>query len=262
MACERLGNKEYAVKLSAYLDGELDPAEARTLGAHLRECAACAASALEQVQMKRSVQMAGKRYSASPKFRNRIASAMSISSKRRPRSGWQWQILAVPALLLLIISLAVNFYGGRESARRQHVYSELADLHVSALASATPVDVISTDRHTVKPWFQGRIPFSFNLPELQGSEFTLIGGRVTYLAQSPGAHLIYQVRKHEVSVFIFQDRAFEGYKEEATSASSGPVSALSFNVENWTQGGLRYFVVGDVGAGDIEALSKLLRDAH
>ena len=78
----------------------------------------------------------------------------------------------------------MNFYVGRESARRQRVFSELADLHVSALASATPVDVISTDRHTVKPWFQGRIPFSFNLPELQGSEFTLIGGRVTYLAQT------------------------------------------------------------------------------
>ena len=66
MACERWGNKEYAGELSAYLDGELDPAEAAALGAHLRECAACAADALGRVQMKRSVQMAGKRYSAEP----------------------------------------------------------------------------------------------------------------------------------------------------------------------------------------------------
>ncbi len=262
MACERWGNKEYAGELSAYLDGELDRAEAATLGAHLRECAACAANALDQVRMKRSVQMAGKRYSPSPEFRNRIARATSISSKTSQKSGWHWQILAVPALLLLIISLAVNFYVGRESARRQHVFSELADLHVSALASATPVDVVSTDRHTVKPWFQGRIPFSFNLPELQGSEFTLIGGRVTYLAQSPGAHLIYQVRKHEISVFIFQDRTFEARGEEAAGTPSGPVHALSFNMENWTQNGLRYFVVGDVSADDIGALSKLLQDAH
>ena len=129
-------------------------------------------------------------------------------------------------------------------------------MHVSALASATPVDVVSTDRHTVKPWFQGKIPFTFNLPDLQGSEFTLLGGRVTYLAQTPGAHLIYQVRKHEVSVFIFQDRG-----DETASVTSTPFHTLSFNVENWTQNGLRYFVVGDVGADDIEALSKLLRDA-
>jgi anti-sigma factor RsiW len=255
MACEQWTGKQSAGKLAAYLDGELDPAEASVLGAHLRECAACAADALEQVQMKRSVQMAGKRYSASPELRNRIAK--SVASKPRRQTGWHWQILAVPALLLLIISMAVNFYVGRESARRQRVYSELADLHVAALASATPVDVVSTDRHTVKPWFQGKIPFSFNLPELQGSDFTLLGGRVTYLAQTPGAHLIYQIRKHEVSVFIFQNRG-----EETASASSGPVNALSFNVENWTQNGLRYFVVGDVGAADIEALSKLLRDAH
>jgi anti-sigma factor RsiW len=271
MACEQWSDKQAAekqsTKLSAYLDGELDPAETGALGAHLRECATCAANALEQVQMKRSVQMAGRRYSPSSEFRNRIVKATSVSTKSRRRSGWHWQILAVPALAVLIISFAVNFYVGRESARRQRVYSELADLHVSALASATPVDVVSTDRHTVKPWFQGKIPFSFNLPELQGSDFTLLGGRVTYLAQTPGAHLIYQVRKHEVSVFIFQDRAiedraFEDRREGTGSAPSGPVSALSFNVENWTQGGLRYFVVGDVGAGDIQALSKLLQDAH
>ena len=163
----------------------------------------------------------------------------------------------LPAVLVLILSVAVNLYVQRENSRQERVYSELADLHVSALASATPVDVISTDRHTVKPWFQGKLPFSFNLPELQGTEFTLLGGRVTYLAQSPGAHLIYQIRKHEISVFIFQDRG-----DETASLASGPVHALSFNVENWTQGGLRYFVVGDVGAEDIQALSKLLRDAR
>jgi anti-sigma factor RsiW len=108
----------------------------------------------------------------------------------------------------------------------------------------------------VKPWFQGKIPFTFNLPELQGSEFTLLAGRVTCLDQMPGAHLIYQVRQHEVSVFIFQDRG-----EKTASLLSGPVHALSFTVENWTQNGLSYFVVEDVGPDDIRALSNLLRDA-
>src|ERR1035438_1221621 len=183
--------------------------------------------------------------------------AKTVPTKPRRKSASLWTILAVPAMSVLIVSVAVNFYVGRESERRQRVFSELADLHVAALASAAPVDVVSTDRHTVKPWFQGKIPFSFNLPELQGSEFTLLGGRVTYLAQTPGAHLIYQVRKHEVSVFIFQDRG-----EEPASLASGPVHTVSFNVENWTQNGLRYFVVGDVSADDIQALGKLLRDAR
>jgi anti-sigma factor RsiW len=258
MACE-----QWRSKLDAYVDGELDPGELRVLGEHLRGCSACAVDVLEGVQMKRSVQMAGKRYTASAELRNRIAGKAAKEAAAKPRkSASLWTVLAVPALSVLVLSLAVNWYVGRESARRQRVYSELADLHVAALASTSPVDVISTDRHTVKPWFQGKIPFSFNLPELQGTEFTLLGGRVTYLSQTPGAHLIYQIRKHEVSVFVFQDRTFEDHRDATDTLSSGPMHALSFNMENWTQDGLRYFVVGDVGLEDIEALSKLLRGAN
>ena len=250
MACE-----QWSGKLDAYLDGELETSGGR--------CARGAFAGLRGLCRRRAGTRADETFGASGRqallrraqsLRNKIAK--SVAAKPRREAGWAWKILAVPALLLLILSVGVNLYVGREKTRRERVYSELADLHVSALASATPVDVVSTDRHTVKPWFQGKIPFSFNLPELQGTEFTLLGGRVTYLAQTPGAHLIYQIRKHEVSVFIFQDRG-----DETASLASGPVHAVSFNVENWTQDGLRYFVVGDVGAEDIQALSKLLRDA-
>lgn len=249
MSCE-----QWQGKLDLYADGELDSAQAHALNEHLHDCADCAAGVLDRVQMKRSLQIAGKRYAPSTELRQRIAK--SIAAKPRRASGWGWKILALPALSLVILSIAVNLYVGRENARRQRVYSELADLHVATLASATPVDVLSTDRHTVKPWFQGKIPFTFNLPELQGSEFNLLGGRVTYLAQTPGAHLIYQLRKHEISVFIFQDRG-----EDTATLPSGPLHAQSFNIENWTQNGLRYFVLGDVGPDDIHALSQLLRNA-
>ena len=249
MACE-----QWRGKLDLYADGELESGQAQVLREHLRGCPECAAEALERVQMKRSVQIAGKRYVPSAELRQRISK--SIASKPRRESGWHWKILVLPALSLVILSLAVNLYVSRESARRQRVYSELADLHVATLASATPVDVLSTDRHTVKPWFQGKIPFTFNLPELQGSGFTLLGGRVTYLAQTPGAHLIYELRKHEISVFIFQDRG-----EETASLPSGPLHTQSFNVENWTRNGLRYFVLGDVSPEDVHALSQLLRNA-
>jgi anti-sigma factor RsiW len=254
MACD-IGRE----KIDAYLDGELPSAEASSLSAHMRTCPECAADALAHVQTKRAVAAAGKRYEASAQFRDKIAklaAARSSDTKAvaRPRFNWQWILLA-PALLILAVALGVNFYSGRETARRQRVYSELADLHVSTLASATPVDVVSTDRHTVKPWFQGKLPFTFNLPELQGTDFTLLGGRVTYLAQTPGAQLIYQIRKHEISVFIFQDRGPE------TSLPTGSTNAASFNLQTWTQNGLRYFVIGDVGLSDIEALSKLLQGA-
>jgi anti-sigma factor RsiW len=125
------------------------------------------------------------------------------------------------------------------------------------LASANPVDVVSSDRHTVKPWFQGKLPFTFNLPELQNSPFKLIGGRLTYFQQSPGAQLLFEIRKHRISVFIFQNRA----ELSRLNAESWLRGKLAFNSETWIEGGLRYFVVGDAGAPDVHDLCELLKSA-
>ena len=246
MGCEAWGGR-----LDAYLDGELAPGEAAELGRHLRTCGACSADALDRVQLKRSVAAAGRRYQPSADLRARIARSAGAP---RPRVRWPWPMLAVPALLLLIVSIASGLYLGRAQAGRERIYSEFADLHTAALASATPVDVVSSDRHTVKPWFQGKIPFSFDLPDLQASPFTLVGGRVAWFAQTPGAHLVFQLRKHMISVFIFRETA-----ADATNLPSGAAHPLSFNMESWHQGGLRYVAIGDAGAGDIEALGRLLR---
>jgi anti-sigma factor RsiW len=248
MACEL-----WSDKLDAYVDGELSLPEANELGTHLRGCSECAAETLERVQIKRSVTDAGKYFEPTSEFRKKIEMNLRKSSKRT--SIWGWQIVALPAALLLIISLGMSFFVGREKMKRDRVYGELADLHVATLASATPVDVVSSDKHTVKPWFEGKIPFTFNLPELHGSDFELVGGRVAYMGQAPGAQLIYRLRKHELSVFIFQDRG-----SEMASWASDPTSMLSFTFETWAKNGLRYFVVGDVSGADVEALSKLLRN--
>ncbi len=85
---------------------------------------------------------------------------------------------AAAAVVILVVGTLTSTYVGTR-AGRDHVFSEIADLHVATLASSSPVDVISSDRHTVKPWFQGKIPFAFDLPELQNSDFSLLGGRMT-----------------------------------------------------------------------------------
>jgi anti-sigma factor RsiW len=248
-----MGCEQWSAKLDAYLDGELAPAESATLASHLRGCAECTSDVLERVQMKRSVQLAGKRYSPSAALRERITHKVAA----KPAAGFRWRrLLLIPALVLLVAAVFLNDYMRRDRQAHASLYDELTDLHVGALASSTPVDVVSSDRHTVKPWFQGKIPFTFNVPDLAGSDFTLVGGRVTYLAQIPGAHLIYQVRKHEISVFIFLNRNRD-LRELPTRA----FNARSFNTETWVQNGLRYFVVGDANPADIRALTKLLQDA-
>lgn len=251
MACE-----SFSERLDAYVDGELTAAQEKEVATHLRSCASCGTEALERVQMKRSVADAGKYYEPSSEFRKKILAQATVHTRSRRSNFWGWQVVALPAALVLLISVSMSVFVGREKAKRDRVYSELADLHVATLASATPVDVVSTDKHTVKPWFEGKLPFTFNLPELQGTDFTLVGGRVAYLEQTPGAQLIYRFRKHELSVFIFPDRG-----TEAASWASDPLSALSFTFETWNKSGLRYFVVGDVSGSDVDALSRLFRNA-
>jgi anti-sigma factor RsiW len=248
MACE-VGKP----KLEAYADGELPAEEARALEIHIRSCSSCAADALAQVQMKRAIQSAGKRFAPNDEFRRRMQ--QSIAAKpRRSGVGFGWIAVAAMAGILILVGLGIA-HQGQKRARAQQAFSEIADLHVATLASSTPVDVISTDRHTVKPWFQGRIPFAFDLPELQNSEFTLLGGRVTYLDQTPGAHLIYELRKHRISVFIFPEGSLRDKLGEKSSVSK----QLSFSAETWSQGGLRYFVIGDASTGDVDSLAKLFK---
>ena len=247
MVCET-----WAEKLDAYLDGELPAGEARALGEHLRGCSACAAESLSRVQQKRAVQAAGQRFTPDPAFCARIQ--QSITARRPARWNRFWiPVLAVA--MALVIAGALSLTLNRRSGDQQ-LMSELADLHVATLASSNPVDVVSTDRHTVKPWFAGKIPFTFNLPELQDSPFVLLGAKVSYLNQSPGAELIFRVRQHQISVFIFQERALGNLH-----ANDAVRSALSFNVRSWSHNDLRYFAIGDASPQDLDKLSELIKSA-
>ena len=247
MVCE-----SWQAQLDTYLDGELPVEEMRGFDAHVRGCPACAADALGRVQTKRAIQAAGKRFTPRVEFRKKIQQTIVAKPQRSFRMGW----MLAAAAIVVVVAVSSSTYIASRSGRNQ-IYSEIADLHVANLASSTPVEVISTDRHTVKPWFQGRIPFSFNLPELQGSEFTLVGGRMTYLDQTPGAHLIYDARKHHISVFVFQERTLPASLDE----NSLWPKKLTFNMETWSHGGLRYFVIGDASAADVDGLAKLFKGA-
>jgi anti-sigma factor RsiW len=251
MACE-----PWTEKLDAYFDGELPVDEARALHEHMRQCAACAAESLGKLQQKRAVQAAGQRFTPDPVFRARIHARIQKSIATRRPSLWSWRSLPVLATAAALLIAGVVLILNRERGNEQQLLSELVDQHVASLASPNPVDVVSTDRHTVKPWFEGKIPFTFNLPDLQDSPFVLEGGRVSYLRQSPGAELIFRLRLHKISVFIFQERGLS----EAPGNDSVRTD-LSFEVRNWSHNGLRYFVVGDASSHDLDKLSDLIKAA-
>jgi len=244
---------DWAAKLDRYVDSELSGGELTEVEAHLRTCPACAADALSRLQLKRMTQAVGHRFSPRPEFRLKIEQSIGKAKAPRWTTRWLPAFAAAAALALMLIPATVWF----EHSRSEQALGELADLHVSTLASANPVDVVSSDRHTVKPWFQGKLPFTFNLPELQNSAFKLIGGRLTYFQQSPGAQLLFEIRKHRISVFIFQNRA----EMSRLNPESALRRKLAFNSETWVEGGLRYFVVGDASPPDVHSLGELLKSA-
>jgi anti-sigma factor RsiW len=263
---------EWHDRIEAYVDAELPPSDMVAFRAHAEKCAECAASALALTESKLAVRRAGNRYTASTDLRARIselakgqdlAKGEAEPAHVKHEKRWtgierfvsgMWPRWALAAAALLLITVGLFVANRRQEAK---TLAEFADLHVAALASANPVEVISTDRHTVKPWFQGRIPFTFDLPELQGSPFALLGGRIAYVHQEPAAHLIFRYQRHLISVFIFREAS-----QVALPASSTADQTSSFRLRTWTQGGLRYVVIGDAGAGTIQQLADLLHSTQ
>lgn len=261
---------EWRNLIDAYVDAELPPSDMDRFCTHTDECAACATRALAVTESKSAIRRAGNRYTATPELRTRVFALIRCEALGKDQTGprrergmlwrrlehitstaWPRWALATAALLLFVVGIfAVN------QQQQSTAVVELVDLHVADLASSNPVEVVSTDRHTVKPWFQGRIPFTFDLPELQGSSFTLVGGRVAYLHQEPGAQLLFRYQRHLISVFIFRQASQLSLPASLRDQSS------SFRVRTWTQNGLRYVVIGDANAGIIQQLSNLLRDAQ
>lgn len=239
--------------LAAYLDGELHSERGNALEQHLRTCSECAAEVAGMLSLRRSMRAAKTRFTPDAQFRQKIQS--QVAAKRRGFSSFGALSVAMAALAILVVA----FLFARQGMLRGDAYREIADLHTGDLASSNPYDVISSDRHTVKPWFQGRIPFAFNLPEFGGTEFTLLGGRLVYLRQQPAAQVIVGMRQHKISVLIAQDSA-----ELATAfpLSTGVDMRDSFSVQTWSNHGLRFFVIGDVEKPEIQHLAETIQSAN
>jgi anti-sigma factor RsiW len=167
-------------------------------------------------------------------------------------SPW-WKWVLAPLCFLLLGTIAFLLYP--KTSQGDPMIAALVDSHVTALASPNPVDVISTSQHTVRPWFQGKLPFAFKMPDLEGSPFTLIGGKVVYVDQRPGAELLYQTGQHKISIFIFQARS---------KGNTAPVwnHDVSFTASSWTAGGRDCYLVSDASQGEASKLVTMFQEAN
>ncbi len=242
--------------LSAYFDRELDVGESLEIAAHVEGCARCEA-ALKQHEALRSVLSAAPLGFVPPKhLESRLRSA--VRREAGPRLRWlgaPWRWTAIPVTAALAAALAWGVAVQRASVSgEQLLLGELVSSHVRSLMVDHLVDVATSDQHTVKPWFNGKVDFAPPVVDFTGSGFPLVGGRVDYLTGRPVAVVVYKRRQHVVNVFIWPS---------AVGERQGPpaVAFQGYHLLRWTRSGLTFWAVSDVNEADLESLARLFQDA-
>jgi anti-sigma factor RsiW len=238
---------QWREKVALYVDDELDPAAQKEFSNHLSACLECTAALSEQLQFKKALRVAGRSFTAPPELHAALYRA--VHPNRSVSPWWKWALAPLSVLLLGIIGFLLI-----PRSQGNPLLAALVDTHITALASEHPVDVISDDSHTVKPWYAGRLSFTFNPPPVAGTSFTLIGGKVVYVGQNPGAELFYTAGRHKISVFIFAART---PSEKLVSSRD-----RSFNIKQWTEGGLDYYLVTDASSDEAGKLVSMFQEAN
>ena len=251
--------------LNGLADGELSADQLAVANEHLAGCPACTSSALYQSLLKSATAKAGQRYTPPPQLQERLTRLASSqmdapgTSHRYPqqwRFAWGWAVAAV-LLLISASTLMIQHTVHRadiSSAEHAALVTEVFDQHVATLAGSLPPEVVSTDRHTVKPWFQGKLPFSFNLPEGLARDTVLDGANLSYLRNQPVAQLLYSIGKHRVSVFLLEKAGPAGPSQLAEHAG--------FHVMEFSTNELEGVAVSDVDPARLAELVTAIRQAQ
>jgi anti-sigma factor RsiW len=257
------------ITLSALADGELSREQLSDAQAHLSKCSACTTQALAQSLLKTATKKAGSRYTPSAALADRMAAMLKdhSASTRRVAAGINGSraslsLIAAAAAILLAVSVAGTALWSRHhsqaaiaSSNQAALETEMLDQHIATLAGNSPPQVLSSDRHTVKPWFQGKLPFSFNLPENLPADTKLEGANLTYIHGQPAALLLYSIGKHRVSVFVTQ-------RTDMKAAFGPPRDHAGFHVAGFNTRDLDAIAVSDVDPARLAGLVGMIFQAQ
>lgn len=253
MACRE---KEHL--LHGYFDGELDLISSVAFEEHLKTCPDCAQDIRNQQDLRDALHSAAVYDRAPNQLEARIRASiggptkvaeMKPAEKRRP---WeQWLGIAAAVALVAIASLAL-FNTARTGKGNDLIAQEVVESHVRSLQLGHLTDVPSSDQHTVKPWFDGKIDFAPPVTDFASQGFPLVGGRLDYLDHHNVASLVYKRRAHFINVFIWPD-------ETKTNQSPQSETIDGYHLIHWQQDGLKFWMISDVGQDDENQLVALIR---
>jgi anti-sigma factor RsiW len=241
-------SKDDELLLNAYLDGELDPLEAGRFEARLASEPGLAGE-IEAYRLLRSALRSDPAEDVpSPGLERRIMSSPALRPRRRTPA---WGSLAASFLAGAVLAGSITL-GALHRQAGEEIASEVVSAHIRGLMAPMPTDVPSSDHHTVKPWFNGKLAFAPVVPDLGSQGYPLVGARVDVVGLEPAATLVYSRGKHLISL-----TEIPAGKEAAAPARS--YEERGFLARAWTQGGVTYFAVSDAAADELEAFIKLFQ---
>jgi anti-sigma factor RsiW len=243
---------ECEILLHALIDGELDAGHARDVEAHVTGCAACAAKLKAFRALRHAMAGADLKEAAPAHLRNRIEAALPLPSTRvlAPRKFFQpsrrtfFGGFAVGSALsaALTASLVLTVF---RNDQQQTIANEVVSAHIRSLQAGHLMDVETSDQHTVKPWFNGRLDVAPPVIDLTAEGFTLLGGRLDYIDGEPVASVVYRRRKHVINLFVAQ-------RLGGKHAGAMTETVQGYNVRHWSEGGLDFWAVSDLAADEID----------
>jgi anti-sigma factor RsiW len=264
---------EVSELVDAYLDGELDPVTNKEIEAHLQNCSACDQLFKEHHAVVGAIGAVAPYHKAPAGLRERVQAALrdqipasaagaapelesDVTRKQRDvrtllfEMPWNWLGLAaaLAVAVLLVWNLAPDL---RRPGAEQFLATELIASHVRSLMVDHLTDVASSDQHTVKPWFDGKLDFAPSVVNPASDGFPLVGGRLDYLNNRPVAALVYQRRKHFINVFIWP-------AETSDARVTKAITRQGYQLLHWVDHDLHYWAVSDVSDNELVALRELI----
>jgi len=245
--------------IASYADGELDLIKSLEIEQHLQTCQACADELARQRALRSAIQAGSLRFESPPRLRNQIRSALRRAGALEARAGrpasrerWRWVAAAAPIALAAVMAWVIFVPRGSVPSADDFLSQEVIAGHVRSLMANHLTDVASSDHHTVKPWFDGKLDFSPPVEDLAGQGFPLVGGRLDYLDGRPVAALVYRRRQHVINLFIWPS-AHTAQRGESALTQQG------YNVVHWTQSGMTYWVVSNLNPEELGKFAQLIQ---
>jgi anti-sigma factor RsiW len=242
---------EAEILLHALLDGELDAGHARAVEDHVAGCPRCAAQLAAYREMSKAVAGADLRYAAPLALRRRIEASLPRTQAPSRRAVLRGFAMGSAVSAIAATGLVAVILRSDDEAR---IESEVVSAHLRSLQAGHLTDVISTDQHTVKPWFNGKLDVAPPVIDLTAQGFTLIGGRLDYVDARPIGAIVYKRRAHVINLFVAQTASSERHAAKIETVQG-------FNIRRWSERGLNYWAVSDIAADELNEFGEKFESA-